>query len=426
MNNNAKHSHDVSAREERRGWFGAAKEAFARLFGLARDDTKQASNAMGRSTATNATMNTPLLWNLQPNVLSRALDALHTPVVILAARMIVAHANEEARVLFGEQIVGRNFGLFFRDSDTLMAIENTFDDGIDRQIDINVEVPMKRQYRLRISKFDPRPHESDLAVLEFQETTLIRRSETMRSDFVANVSHELRSPLATLIGFIETLRHEDGSDTQMSERFLKIMEGEAQRMRRLIDDLLSLTNVELREHERPRDRVNLAEILREVSDSLLPRAHAQNLEIHLACRDDMPDACGDRDQLIQVFHNLLTNAIKYGSDGQKVDIVVELRKGGLPDEEASIDVRVHDYGPGIAREHLPRLTERFYRVDKGRSRIIGGTGLGLAIVKHIVNRHRGRFFVESEVGKGSTFNVRLPMFREGTQDRDNMDTIYLS
>lgn len=348
--------------------------------------------------------------------LSRTFDVLHTPVLVLGDRLVVQCANDEARHVFGEQIKGRSFSLFFRDPKIIDEIESTFRDGQSRQVDVSIDVPLKRQYRMRTTRLSPQDGQPVQVVLEFQETTLIRRSESMRSEFVANVSHELRSPLATLIGFIETLK-EDGEDTDTRERFLDIMEGESQRMRRLIDDLLSLTNVELHEHERPRARLSIKDLLEEVIDSLTPRARAQGLEIHFSTPADLPDTMGERDQLIQVFHNLLTNAIKYGADGTRVEIVAETMANGLPDGGASIEVSVRDFGQGIEPEHLPRLTERFYRVDKGRSRAMGGTGLGLAIVKHIVNRHRGRFHVESELGHGSVFKVRLPVYREEAQGK---------
>jgi len=341
--------------------------------------------------------------------LARAFDALHTPVVIVGYRRVVLHANEEARLVFGEKITGRSFSLFLRDPKALDSIDNTAEDGQAREVDVSMDVPLRRQYKLNITRLPLIAAEPMQMVLEFQEITLIQRSESMRSEFVANVSHELRSPLATLIGFIETLK-EDGASADTRERFLGIMDGEAQRMRRLIDDLLSLTNVELREHERPRARIDLVGVLQEVTNSLTPRAFAKDVTIALNMPADIPAVIGDRDQLIQVFNNLVTNAIKYGGDGKRVDVNVTVLENGLSEGGLSLEVRVCDYGQGIDAEHLPRLTERFYRVDKGRSRAVGGTGLGLAIVKHIVNRHRGRLFVESERSKGSQFRVRLPVY----------------
>lgn len=380
-----------------------AIERLARMFGFARTELGDVTKA--------APAGGGLAPGSRDEGLARVLDVLNTPVVVVGERLTVLHANEEACALFGQKIVGRSFALFFREPKALDEVEAALADGTARHLDVNLDVPIKRQYHLRISPMTGKPEESFRLVLEFQETTLIRRSETMRSEFVANVSHELRSPLATLIGFIETLRDDPQGDPANRERFLGIMEGEAQRMRRLIDDLLSLTNVELREHERPRGRVDVEDVLREVVDSLTPRARARELDVLLNCPPGLPLVAGDRDQLIQVFHNLLTNAIKYGADGDRVEISAEVLVNGLPDSAANVEVRVQDYGQGIEVEHLPRLTERFYRVDKGRSRSMGGTGLGLAIVKHIINRHRGRFLVESEVGKGSVFKVRIPIAR---------------
>lgn len=343
--------------------------------------------------------------------LARAFDALHMPVVIVSERLLVLHANEEARHVFGERIAGRSLSLFLRDPKVVDDIESTIADGQARQADISMDVPLKRRYKLNISRLPKRMLEPMQVVLEFQEVTLIQRSESMRSEFVANVSHELRSPLATLVGFIETLK-DNGDDAQARDRFLDIMDGEAQRMRRLIDDLLSLTNVELREHERPRARIDLEGVIKEVANALAARARSCEVEVHLDAADNLPAAMGDRDQLIQVFNNLITNAIKYGGDGHRIDVSIKPLPDGMPDGGPSVEVWVRDYGQGIDAEHLPRLTERFYRVDKGRSRAVGGTGLGLAIVKHIVNRHRGRLLIESERGKGSLFKVRLPIYRE--------------
>lgn len=352
-----------------------------------------------------------------PDILTRTLDALHSPVVVVGPRRNISHVNTEARELFGDKIVGRNLALFFREPIALDMLNEVLSEGGTRSMEVNLDVPIRRQYKLVISRLSLVPLETPHAVLEFQETTLMKRTESMRSEFVANVSHELRSPLATLIGFIETMQSgymdPDPQDKTAHIRFLNIMEGEAQRMSRMIDDLLSLTHVELREHERPRGQVDLKNLLREVIDTLTARGRRADVDIVLNVPDVVPCVCGDRDQLIQVFHNLVVNAVKYGGNGGRIEVNVKATENGLPDGGHGVQVAVRDFGDGIASEHIPRLTERFYRIDKGRSRDMGGTGLGLAIVKHIINRHRGRFLIESTLGEGSTFTVRLPAYKGG-------------
>jgi two-component system phosphate regulon sensor histidine kinase PhoR len=234
------------------------------------------------------------------------------------------------------------------------------------------------------------------------DVTALKRSEEMRADFIANAGHELKTPLASLIGFIETLLGPARRDAAARERFLGIMHEQARRMSRLVEDMLSLSRIELNEHVTPTGRVALASLIEEVARGLELRAAERGIGIRLALPPDLPDVQADRDQLVQVFQNLLDNAVKYGR--RDSEIVVS---GGTETNAAQAYVTVTDQGDGIAREHLPRLTERFYRVDTARSRELGGTGLGLAIVKHLVNRHRGRLEITSELGQGSTFTVWL-------------------
>jgi two-component system phosphate regulon sensor histidine kinase PhoR len=228
----------------------------------------------------------------------------------------------------------------------------------------------------------------------------------MRADFVANASHELRTPLTSLTGFVETLLGPARDDREASENFLKIMLDQAERMRRLIDDLLSLSRLEMRAHHQPTDSVDLTAVLRHVCDALAPVAAENGLVVNL----DLPDhplwVKGDADELTQVFENLIENGLKYGKSGGKLDIGTTTKTvAGSP----AVAVAVRDYGPGIAEEHLPRLTERFYRVDVETTRQVKGTGLGLAIVKHILAHHRGRLLIESKPGAGATFTVGLPI-----------------
>jgi two-component system phosphate regulon sensor histidine kinase PhoR len=237
--------------------------------------------------------------------------------------------------------------------------------------------------------------EPGLMLLEFHDLTPLRRVEEMRADFVANASHELRTPLASLSGFIDTLRGPAREDTAARERFLGIMQVQANRMARLIDDLLSLS------------RIELIAILRQVADTLQTLARDRDVEVKLAAPAGSLLVLGDRDELIRVFENLVENALKYAASGKRVDIVLSIGEGADGKQEARAAVR--DHGPGIAPEHLPRLTERFYRVDVAESRAQGGTGLGLALVKHILNRHGGRLTIESVSGQGATFTAQLPL-----------------
>jgi len=249
----------------------------------------------------------------------------------------------------------------------------------------------------------------NLVLLVLRDLTPLRRVEEMRTDFVANASHELRTPLASLSGFIETLQGPARNDAPSRDRFLAIMKEQATRMARLIDDLLSLSRIEQKAHIHPDDTTDLVVIVHEVADGLSPLARERDVDINITDQASALVVSGDRDELIRVFENLIENALKYGAPGKRVDITLarEPATGGA--RNAIVSVR--DYGPGIAPEHLPRLTERFYRVDIGESRAQGGTGLGLALVKHILNRHRGRLMIESTPGSGANFSVRLPLWR---------------
>jgi two-component system phosphate regulon sensor histidine kinase PhoR len=243
-------------------------------------------------------------------------------------------------------------------------------------------------------------------LMTFHDQTPLRRVEEMRADFVANASHELRTPLAALSGFIDTLQGPAKDDARARERFLGIMHAQATRMARLIDDLLSLSRVELSAHVRPDTLADIVPIIRQVADGLEPLAQERQVAIDI----DLPDVpvmiAGDGEELLRLFENLIENALKYGASGGKVDVSLISAMSG--EDVPEVRVMVRDFGPGIAPEHLPRLTERFYRVDVGDSRAQGGTGLGLSLVKHIVSRHRGRLLIESVPQQGATFTACFP------------------
>ena len=270
--------------------------------------------------------------------------------------------------------------------------------------------------RNRLTLAVPVPRDLDVTVIPVNgpvyvlvtDRTHERALEKMRADFVANSSHELRTPLASLIGFIETLRGPAADDAQAQARFLAIMAEQAARMQRLLDDLLSLSRIEISEHQPPTEMQNITPVLERIVAGLEPMLRASAARIACTLAPDLPMIPADADQLAQIFTNLLDNAIKYGKRGGTIRLIAVCAGADTRFEPHGVLVSVADDGAGIAREHIPRLTERFYRVDKGRSRAVGGTGLGLAIVKHVVNRHRGRLVIESVEGKGSVFMVWLP------------------
>jgi two-component system phosphate regulon sensor histidine kinase PhoR len=291
---------------------------------------------------------------------------------------------------------------------TLLAAADAVLRGAPAQsVEFGVSVPVARQLEARFARIPQGGPTLDgaAAVLTLHDVTALRRAEQMRADFIANAGHELKTPLATLIGFIETLLGPAREDAEARERFLGIMREEAQRMARLVDDLRSLTRIEQSEHVPPTGTVALAPLLEHVAAALELRGAERGMRIKLDLPADLPEAEGERDQLAQLFQNLIDNALKYGRP--QTEIVVSAG-AGTGATAPLIWVAVADQADGIPSEHLPRLTERFYRVDTGRSREVGGTGLGLAIVKHILNRHRGRLDVNSTVGRGSTFTVWLP------------------
>jgi two-component system phosphate regulon sensor histidine kinase PhoR len=248
---------------------------------------------------------------------------------------------------------------------------------------------------------------SDILLMTFNDLTPLRRVEEMRADFIANASHELRTPLAALLGFIETLQGPAKNDLAARDKFLAIMQGQATRMARLIDDLLSLSRIELNAHLPPNTPLDLAPVVKQVADGLQTLARDRAVTIKVSVPQDALIVLGDRDELIRALENLVENALKYGAAGKRVDITLanSQTRAGAPE----VRLAVRDYGPGIAPEHLPRLTERFYRVDVADSRAQGGTGLGLALVKHVLNRHGGRLSIESTPGEGATFIMHLPL-----------------
>jgi len=341
------------------------------------------------------------------------LDAFPAPVFLLDGRRSVLDANKAAHEIFGRRMVGHDLAQSLRHPAALDAASAVLADSTPVHTQIVLQTPVTRHFELHAMPVMPDPHSPVRAAIVLLDVTAAYQVEQMRADFVANVSHELRSPLAALSGFIETLKGPAKDDVAARLRFLDIMEGEAKRMARLIDDLLSLSRVEANEHIRPRGRVNIEELLTALVAALGPRAANQEIDIELHLPANLPPVAGDHDQLNEVFHNLLDNALKYGPPGKPVKITVQPIERIPEMGGEGLRISVQNGGEPIAPEHIPRLTERFYRVDKARSRDIGGTGLGLAIVKHIINRHRGRLIIESSPENGTIFSVYLSLFQDG-------------
>jgi two-component system phosphate regulon sensor histidine kinase PhoR len=345
------------------------------------------------------------------------LEAVPDPVIVLNDAREVMAVNAPAREVLGITGLGRDLAMSLRHPEVLAAVDALSSGALAMGAEITLPVPIARTFTFHGARAPAGGHARDRRiVLVLHDETRARRAEQTQSDFVANASHELRSPLSALIGLIETLRGPAADDASARERFLSIMHTEAGRMARLVDDLMSLSRVEINEHVAPREAVDIEEVLAGVAATLSVRAAGKDMMINVSCPPGTPSVRGDTDQLIQVFHNLLDNAVKYGRPGTTVEVGVApalLSAGGSAGGgSTAVAISVRDRGEGIAAIHLPRITGRFYRADEGRSRRLGGTGLGLAIVKHIVNRHRGRLLVESIKGEGSTFTVTLPAAAE--------------
>ena len=328
--------------------------------------------------------------------------AVPDPIVILDARGTVRYANEAAVAAFGRIPQGTVLAHRFRTPDMQRLLAALLKEGRAGAIDYGERVPIERAFRISAM---PVGAGGGLFMVHFKDQSETRRIDRMRADFIANASHELRTPLASISGFIETLRGPARNDAKARDSFLEIMQAQTARMARLIDDLLTLSRIEMKPHLPSRDRVDLGETVAGVVDSLGHLA----AEYGVAVAFERPAApvlvSGNRDELIQVFVNLLENACKYGQSGGRVDIAIAPAEAG-PVPEVAVTFR--DWGPGIAEEHIPRITERFYRIDPETSRVKNGTGLGLAIVKHILTRHDGRLVVRSKPGEGASFIVRLP------------------
>lgn len=323
------------------------------------------------------------------------IEAVAEPLLVIADNRVEA-ANSSARRLLGPHILSEDVRVAIRHP---AAAEQLMNPGDTPGTPIHLVGLGARDQRweMRVHKL-----QDGRRVVHLVDRTGNYAAERMRVDFVANASHELRTPLASLLGYVETLLDDAGDDPETRRRFLKIMHDEARRMQRLIDDLISLSRIEAEKYRAPDQSVDVGKLIDEVCNELAGAKRAADLVLKIG---DVRHVRGDRTQLSQLLHNVIGNAMKYGRDGTPVTVAL------APEGKSMVRLNVSDEGEGIPPEHIPRLTERFYRVDSGRSRSLGGTGLGLAIVKHIVERHRGRLDIVSAVGKGTTVTILLPAQR---------------
>jgi len=333
------------------------------------------------------------------------MEALPEPIILVDAEIRVIAANRPARGILPSLRIGESLALALRTPDVLDSIRRVQGSGVPEAATWRERVPVDRIFEVAVAPLHAHQAGATI-VLALRDLTEARSAERMRTDFVANASHELRTPLASLLGFVETLQGAARDDSLAREKFLGIMREQARRMARLVDDLLSLSRIEQNLHLRPAAAVDLGLVVRHIADALGPLAQETGIVMCIAAPAPVL-VTGDHDELARIAENLIENAIKYGvsETGGEIDIaVIATERDGV--------LSVRDRGPGIAPEHLPRLTERFYRVDVGASRAKGGTGLGLALVKHIVARHRGRLIIDSALGKGACFTVRIPLYRD--------------
>ncbi len=341
-----------------------------------------------------------------------AIDALPDPFLMLDGERRVVRTNAASRALFGPNLAGRDLASVVRNPALLQAADRVLHGEQEAEVEFAFPVPVERNFSARIVRLPAVAPDGALVVIVLHDITAVKRAEEMRSDFVANASHELRTPVSVLLGCIQTLRGSARDDPEAQAEFFGLMQAQAERMSRLIDDLLSLSRIEMNEHTIPSDEVDVGRVVGQVADSLELNAEARGMTIATDFPDRLPAIAGDKDELTQLFQNLIDNAVKYGAEKSTVHIAARLSgeaPPSLPGEGEYLAVAIRDEGEGIPPEHLPRLTERFYRVDTARSRELGGTGLGLAIVKHIASRHRGALTIDSTPGEGSVFTVYLPV-----------------
>ena len=344
-------------------------------------------------------------------------DSLPDILVMCNDEQVIVRTNKAARNIFGQNLANKKLSEIIPNNDFLNAVTTVVEELSGREMEFRLLDPIPRDFLAIIGRFPVASSGGISIIITLNDVTELRRVEKMRADFVANASHEIRTPLASIKGFIETLRGPAKDDVAVHETFLKVMDDQANRMINLINDLLSLSKIEMNSHSVPEGKVDILRIIRNEKENFSYAARDKNMTIELDIVDNLPMVRGEERELMQVIHNLIGNAIKYGNSGTAITVSAKITSVLPPDPNfvklhRVVAISVIDHGEGIAKEHLPRLTERFYRVDTARTAAIGGTGLGLAIVKHIINRHRGVLTIDSVVGEGSTFTVYLMIYAE--------------
>ena len=344
-------------------------------------------------------------------------DTLPDILIMIDDNKQIVRTNRAARAIFGQNLSKRRLNSVIPNHSLTEAVEGVMEDLRGREIEFRMEEPVVRDFLAIIERFPISSKGSISVVITMNDITELKSVEQMRADFVANASHEIRTPLASISGMIETIRGPARDDNPAIDMFLEIMAEQAERMRQLINDLLSLSKIEMNAHSVPIDPVDLVRVIRSEARYFELLAKEKKMSLVLDVNDDIPQVKGDRNELAQIVHNLIGNAIKYGNPSTEVLVSARVTTE-LPSDQYMRNVSravmfsVRDQSEGIPKEHLARLTERFYRVDSARTRQVGGTGLGLAIVKGILNRHRGVITINSTVGQGSVFVVYLPLYEE--------------
>ena len=342
-------------------------------------------------------------------------DSLPDILVMCNDEQLIVRTNKMARAIFGQNLANKPLSSIIPNDVLLNGVSAVTEELRGREVEFRLNEPTPRDFRAIIERFPIASSGGISIIITLNDVTELKRVEKMRADFVANASHEIRTPLASIKGFIETLRGPAKDDVAAREEFLRVMDDQATRMTTLISDLLSLSKIEMNAHTVPDGKVDMLRVVRNEKESFAWATKQKNMTVRIELSDTLPMARGEERELTQVIHNLIGNAIKYGHAGSEVTVIARVTSM-LPQDpnfvrhHRAICISIIDRGEGIAKEHLPRLTERFYRVDSARTRAVGGTGLGLAIVKHIINRHRGVLTIDSVVGEGSKFSVYLPIY----------------